>query len=60
MWKANWVGTFLIWETVILFMARRMKQFLGIPCRMDAYRLGAEDLKKLYDIAPKGTRVYIY
>ena len=33
---------------------------LGHSVSHGCVRLGAEDLKKLYDLAPRGTRVYIY
>lgn len=35
-------------------------QLLGRPVSHGCVRLGADDLKKLYDAVPKGTKVYIY
>jgi len=35
-------------------------QLLGRPVSHGCVRLGADDLKKLYEAVPKGTKVYIY
>jgi len=43
-----------------LIHGTKNEAMLGHPASHGCVRLGHDDLKKLYDLAPRGTRVYIY
>jgi hypothetical protein len=43
-----------------LIHGTKNEAMLGHPASHGCVRLGRDDLKRLYDLAPRGTRVYIY
>ena len=43
-----------------LIHGTKNEKLLGRPASHGCVRLGRDDLKRLYDLAPRGTRVYIY